>query len=155
MNRSVALSIVAPLALLFTACPSAPPKDGASPTTTVAMSAEPKASASVPTPVATFEEGTYASPHCGGRGYAREVTFDARGFTAVDLVSPCPAGTNCIWSGIVERTGTYVVSGTKVDLTITSEGRGPGVVDFPKSFVLADKAIVETSDAGSCVYSKK
>ena len=119
------------------------------------MSAGPDQSASVPVTTTSFDPGTYASPHCGERKYLREVTFDQKGFTAVDLVSPCPPNVACVWSGIVNRKGTYSIAGSRLELAIESEGAGPGGMAFPKFFMLSESAIVETSGAGSCVYSKK
>ncbi len=140
--------------LSLAACP-APTKDVETPEPDVTVSASPKESASVPATTTTFTPGTYESPHCGDRKYLREVTFDATNFTATDLVSPCPANVDCVWSGIVNRKGTYAVAGSRLELTMESETTGPGVLAFPKFFMLSENAIVETSDAGSCVYSKK
>lgn len=139
-------------ALTFTACP-APPKDGETPVSTATVSASPHESASVPVTTTTFTPGKYTSPHCGDRKYAREVTFDATSFTAADLVSPCPPNVDCVWSGIVNRKGTYAVDGSRLNLKIETETAGPGGMPFPAFFMLSERAIVETSEHGSCVYS--
>ncbi len=148
--RTLVVSLVA---LTAAGCP-APTQSAAAPTTSVLVSAGPPASASVPVATTTFEPGTYESPHCGDRKYLREVTLNAdQSFTATDFVSPCPPNVSCVWSGLDQRKGRYTVAGSRVELSVEAASRG--VAEFPASFMLSENAIVETSDAGSCVYSKK
>ncbi len=51
---------------------------------------------------------TWLGEPCGERAYPRELTFtpDFR-YHGRDLISPCPEGVTCIWSGILEYTGTW------------------------------------------------
>jgi hypothetical protein len=101
--------------------------------------------------------GTWRSMACSARKYERRITFGADGtFTADDLVSPCPPNVACIWSGIVNRKGTYARSGDTVTLTV------PGPADtraqpLPASLTLdpASKAPTERATDGSvCLYQR-
>jgi len=58
---------------------------------------------------ATFDPvGTWVGGRCSDRDYRREIRFDADySFSAIDWVAPCPRGKACIWSGIVNRSGTW------------------------------------------------
>ena len=98
-------------------------------------------------------DGTWESPSCGSRTYPRRITFaEAANFVAEDLVSPCPKGTTCVWSGIINRQGTYRVEKDTVTLTVAKTSTGPAKVEFPTSLTLdASRAPVE---AGSCVYKR-
>jgi len=52
--------------------------------------------------------GTWTSGRCSDRQYRRELQLSADNtFSAIDYVSPCPRGANCVWSGIVNRSGTW------------------------------------------------
>lgn len=72
--------------------------------------------------------GNWTSTSCGGRAYARNVRFEADGsYAGVDLISPCPPGTTCVWSGIVAYGGSWVQNGTLLQLRETGGGpTGPG-----------------------------
>jgi hypothetical protein len=102
--------------------------------------------------------GAWASPACGGRAYARKIQFNAGGaFEAQDLVSPCPPGTVCIWSGIVLNKGTYVVEGGSIKLNVAQPGVGPNARPLPAAFAIdsATSAPVETSPEGQrCAYGR-
>lgn len=59
-------------------------------------------------------EGNWTSPSCGGRSYARNLRFEVDGtYAAIDLVSPCPPGTHCVWSGMVGYNGSWSLSDPK------------------------------------------
>jgi hypothetical protein len=99
--------------------------------------------------------GTWESASCGGRAYPRHITFaDATSFTAEDLVSPCPKGTTCVWSGIINRSGIYKVEKDVIALTVSKTGNGPAKTPFPTSLTLdAGRAPVEAgSDGKPCAY---
>ena len=90
---------VAPAAEAMTAPTSSPP---------VAISAEPESKLGPPGPGV----GTYVGAACNGRSYERVVTLGSEGaIEVVDRVSPCPPGAQCVWSGIVVRSGKYSVRG--------------------------------------------
>jgi hypothetical protein len=99
--------------------------------------------------------GTWESASCGARTYPRRITFaEPASFTAEDLVSPCPKGTTCVWSGIINRSGTYKVAKDLVTLSVSKTGNGPAKTQFPESLTLdASRAPVEAgSDGKPCAY---
>lgn len=104
--------------------------------------------------------GTWLSPSCGERAYARSLTFDADGrFTAEDRVSPCPPGARCVWSGIVLRSGTFSVEGETVRLHAEEPARkGPGM-PLPDELTLTEGLVERgVGDGGvpiDCAYSKQ
>ena len=122
------------------------------------------ATATAPTTIPTIPAagpvslvGTWESASCGARAYARSLTFaDATTFSAQDLVSPCPKGTTCIWSGIITRSGTYKTEKDLVTLTVSKTGSGPAKTQFPATLSLdSNRAPVEAgSDGKPCVYKQ-
>ena len=132
------------------ATPATPPATPATPATTMQPRTPPPSTAGV---VLLSLDGTWESPSCGSRTYPRRITFaEAASFIAEDLVSPCPKGTTCVWSGIINRQGTYRVEKDTVTLTVAKTSTGPAKVEFPTSLTLdASRAPVE---AGSCVYKR-
>lgn len=102
--------------------------------------------------------GTWVSPSCGERTYARELDLAADGtFRAADLVSPCPPKVVCVWSGIVHRKGTYTVAGGKITLTPSDQG-GPQGQPFPETLGIdpATGAPFEPDNGGpACTYARK
>jgi hypothetical protein len=99
--------------------------------------------------------GTWESASCGGRAYPRHLTFaDATSFTAEDLVSPCPKGTTCVWSGIINRSGTYKVEKDVLSLTVSKTSNGPSKTQFPTSLSLdTNRTPIEAgSDGKPCAY---
>ncbi len=100
--------------------------------------------------------GTYTSPNCGARTYERKLTLNADGtFAAQDLVSPCPPGTQCVWSGIVNRQGTYTRSAD--GLTLKVDGAAPPQGQpLPEKLVIdpTTKAPAEQGSGAACVYRK-
>lgn len=115
--------------------------------------------AATPAPGGGGLYGTWKSPSCGARGYERRIYFETDGtFQAEDLVSPCPPGTVCVWSGIVVTHGTFVVTGGTVALTPKpgSGGGKPGAAELPKSLVWdAQGALSEAAADGSkCAYKR-
>ena len=140
-----------------------PTTTAATPVTTPSAMPTVPATAAAPTTVPTLPAGptnlvgTWESASCGGRAYARSLTFaDATTFTAQDLVAPCPKGTTCIWSGIITRSGTYKTEKDLVTLDIARTSNGPAKTQFPTTLTLdASRAPVEAgSDGKPCVYRR-
>lgn len=130
----------------------------ATPTTTPTVAPTATAPTSVPgtTPAAGGLAGTWESGSCGARAYARRITFtEPASFTAEDLVSPCPKGTQCIWSGIINRSGSYKTQKDIVTLTVSKTGSGPAKTQFPPSLTLdSNRVLVEAgSDGKPCAYT--
>lgn len=141
------------------ATPTTPAAPTATPSTMPTIAPTAPAPTSVPGtgPVAgaTSLVGTWESASCGARTYPRRITFaDAAAFTAEDLVSPCPKGTQCIWSGIINRSGTYKIEKDVVTLTVSKASNGPAKTQFPPSLTLdGSRAPVEAgSDGKPCAY---
>jgi hypothetical protein len=123
--------------------------------TVPATAAAPTTVPTIPTAGAGTLLGTWESASCGARAYARNLTFaDATTFTAQDLVSPCPKGTTCVWSGIITRSGTYKTQKDIVTLTVDKTSNGPAKTQFPASLTLdASRTPVEAgSDGKPCAY---
>jgi hypothetical protein len=99
--------------------------------------------------------GTWSSPSCGKRTYARKIQFGLGGnFTGMDLVSPCPPDVVCFWSGIVHRKGTYSVQESTIKLAV-SEPRTAAGQPFPTELVIdpPTQAPAEGTPEGDyCVY---
>ena len=138
--------------------PAAPPATAAPATptgpATAALPSTPLPS-TAPGVVLLNLDGTWESASCGNRAYPRRITFaEAASFTAEDLVSPCPKGTTCIWSGIINRQGTYRVEKDTITLTVAKTSSGPAKVEFPTTLTLdSSRAPVETgSDGKPCAY---
>lgn len=70
--------------------------------------------------------GSWISSNCGERAWSRVIVFDTQGrFAGQDLVSPCPKGATCIWSGVVERAGSWASVQGKVQLVLDQPGSMP------------------------------
>lgn len=93
--------------------------------------------------------GSWRSPSCGARSYPRELELLEGGrFTARDLVSPCPAGVSCMWSGIVERSGRFSVDGARLGLVVENGAAARGGQPLPESLAIEGGAPAELG----CVY---
>lgn len=140
--------------------PVPPPSSTApAPSATTPAPPPPAPSGTAPTPGGGGLYGTWKSPSCGARGYERRIYFETDGtFQSEDMVSPCPPGTVCVWSGIVVTHGTFVVTGNTVALTPKSGGGGPkpGAAELPKSLTWdAQGALSETAaDGSACAYKR-
>lgn len=74
-----------------------------------------------------FSDRRWTSAACGERAYPRELTLAAGGtYTGRDLVSPCPEGATCVWSGIIDFAGTWTQAHDLVTLEEASATAGPG-----------------------------
>lgn len=52
--------------------------------------------------------GDWTSTGCESRSYARNLYIGSNHtYAGVDLISPCPVGTECVWSGIVGFAGVW------------------------------------------------
>lgn len=72
-------------------------------------------------------EGNWTSPGCQSRSYARNIRFEAdHSYAGLDLVSPCPPGTACVWSGMVAFTGFWSIKDSKELILKELGGGGPG-----------------------------
>jgi hypothetical protein len=136
------------LLLLAIGCSPSRPND-----TTVDVPPAPSASE---TPISSQEpdlSGTWSSASCGKRAYERIITVGKGTFTAEDRVSPCPSGKACVWSGIVNRKGTW----KRVALTLALfpdeqvDGKQAGE-PFPSTLAPAGTGIED--DLG-CAYVKR
>jgi hypothetical protein len=123
---------------------------GASPTPAASGAATATLTAAPSTPT-----GKWVSPSCGARAYPRELELFADGrFTARDLVSPCPQGVSCVWSGIVERAGRFTVAGARLELAIEKGEATRGGQALPESFAIEGGAPVEESAGARCTYTR-
>lgn len=119
----------------------------------VAPKSAPVAAPMGPEPVdpmaAASAAGDWSSESCGARTYERRLHLKADGyFTAEDLVSPCPEGAQCVWSGIETRRGKWK-QGSKI-LLLREE---PSVAKMGPAFPLEldwDGRLRE----GSCEYQR-
>lgn len=124
---------------------------GTSPTSggvaTTSSAAQPVVTAAPPTPT-----GRWVSPSCGARTYPRELELFADGrFVSRDLVSPCPPGVSCVWSGVVERSGRFTVAGARLALVVEKGEAARGGQALPDSLGLDGGAPVE---GATCVYGR-
>lgn len=94
--------------------------------------------------------GDWTSPACGGRQFARNIHFDADGaYAAIDLMSPCPVGTQCLTSGLMAYEGIWSIKDDALELRDMGGTSAPG--PHPTSFRADDKGqLVESG----CPYTK-
>lgn len=108
-------------------------------------------------PAAVNVVGGWSSPSCGARTYTRTITLNEGGsFSAQDLVSPCPPGAQCIWSGIVDTTGSYSIQGTTIQLAPKPSAGRSAPQPFPTTLAIdpATQAIAEVLPDGTrCAYA--
>jgi len=162
------------LPALVAACTSGAPAGQSPPAVSTATS--PNATSAPPPPSATVAPtasttpgpapsgnssltGVWQSASCGNRKYVRTIQFDAEGtFLGRDLISPCPKGTACIWSGILDTKGKFEVRLDKISFTLEQPQGRPGVGQpFPTTMGIdrATSAPIETTEDGkSCVYTR-
>lgn len=99
--------------------------------------------------------GAWSSPRCGERKYVRELELTADGrFRSADLVSPCPKGAVCVWSGIVLRDGTFALAGDRVRLTSAAE-KSPQAKPLPSALDVVEGSLVERGPGDErCTYQR-
>ena len=126
---------------------TAPPGTTAPPSTTPGGTTTPDGSIT----------GAWRSPSCGDRTYPREIQFAADGtFQSADLVSPCPPNVACVWSGIVNRKGTFTVAAGKITLTPTEPGGAQGR-PLPTTLGIDPKTgapFEQTDGSPACTYAR-
>jgi hypothetical protein len=80
--------------------------------------------------------GLWSSESCKARAYARELSLNEDGsYTGHDLVSPCPRGAQCSWTGIVTWGGTWVRVDDTLLLMETLPPDRPGILPRPPELV--------------------
>lgn len=95
--------------------------------------------------------GDWTSPSCGGRAYARNIHFDAENsYAGIDLVSPCPTGTTCVWSGMIAYAGIWVQEGDRLKLREIGGPTGPGSPHPTEFTATVEGSLVENG----CAYSR-
>ena len=100
--------------------------------------------------------GSWSSAGCGERSYVRELTLAVDGtFVGRELVSPCPPGAHCIWSGIVDTSGTWSRQGEVVSLAFKGVEDSPGpTLAFPEQLTYTDGHLVEAGEGEGCTYQR-
>ena len=105
-------------------------------------------------PASAVLVGEWVSSSCGARQYPRHITFDDQsGFSASDLVSPCPAGVACVWSGIVVRHGRWSSDGRRVTLTVSGAPPRQGA-PFPETLELSPGPTEKDASGAICPYER-
>ena len=105
------------LSLSFAGCP--PCHTGEQPSVFVSPDAQGVPVIVDPVGAPSWPLGAWTSEPCGGRAYPRQVTFSSdHRFSARDLVSPCPPGVQCVWSGIISWGGSWRIEGDHLLLEI-------------------------------------
>ncbi len=95
--------------------------------------------------------GDWRSDACGDRVYPRELHIDADGkFSGRDLVSPCPEGVACMWSGIVELAGTWTQDDAVLTLQYSTDAQALAqATDVPTHLTVSGEGL---TDDGGCAY---
>jgi hypothetical protein len=108
-----------------------------------------------PAPVqATALQGTWTSPSCGTRPYARVLTFEASGaLHGEERISPCPPDVKCMWSGIVRWDGTWKADKDLVALAVTGPLDPRATMPPPVTLHWEDDRVVEHAHGETCVYT--
>lgn len=109
-------------------------------------------------PTPALDGATWTSASCGERTYPRTIAFATDGtFLARDLVSPCPEGAQCVWSGIVERKGTYTATADRIALVQEGNEPAPAAKALPAELQREASGAPAEVDAGGarCVYASE
>ena len=101
--------------------------------------------------------GTWQSASCGARTYTRRlILHDSGSFEAFDLVSPCPPGAVCVWSGIIRWGGTWKLEPGRVVLSVEAKDGAPLPEHRPGSLQVDTRreapVLVEDAEGASCPY---
>lgn len=145
-------SRLAVLVAAVTACDPAPTQ----PPVTTAIPTEPTPPDEPATPP-PLHGAPWESASCGERTYPRTLELREDGsFLARDLVSPCPEGATCVWSGIVERAGTYTASADRITLVRAGNEPAPAAKALPDALQREPSGAPAEVDAGGarCVYTR-
>lgn len=94
--------------------------------------------------------GQWTSKACPTRAFARNILFEDDGnYAAADLISPCPVGTQCAWSGISLYQGIWSQQGETIETRDMGGTAAAG--PHPTSFRANDRSqLVE----GGCTYDR-
>jgi hypothetical protein len=131
--------------------PPAGPTGSATPTDTAAAPTTPPPGG--PAPISL--PGRWTSPRCGERKYVRNLELlDGGTFKAEDRVSPCPPNVQCVWSGIIHRTGSWAQEGNTVKLVVDKDRNPPRGQVLPQSLEHAGAELVEVQGSERCSYTK-
>ena len=139
--------------LLLLACateapPASPLPPAADPT---AGAAEPKVDTMLGQVPGVKFIGEWTSVSCPGRSYARNLLFvDGGEFAAIDLVSPCPPGGTCVWSGLSAYAGIWKQEGDKLLLREIGSPIAPGTPHPTEVVASFDGKLVEND----CTYER-
>lgn len=129
------------------------------PTATAGPSETPVATAaSTASPATAGIDGAWTSPHCGSRTYERILTLGNGKYHARDEMAPCRPGTQCVWSGILERSGAYRIEGKELVLELEAEPSVPSIVPLPARLALDPGPVerpVGAADEPGCHYVRK
>ncbi|MEM9693757.1 MAG: hypothetical protein AAGA56_14505, partial [Myxococcota bacterium] len=88
-----------------------------------------------PAPGLTIASGSFLSAACESRSYPRHLELDLakKQLSLEDRISPCPPDVACVWSGIVERQGSFTLMAppavgepTRLEVTWKESGGGKG-----------------------------
>ncbi|MCB9796165.1 MAG: hypothetical protein H6741_26000 [Alphaproteobacteria bacterium] len=97
--------------------------------------------------------GAYSSASCHDRAYERRITLNENfTYSGQDLVSPCPPDVTCIWSGIVNFSGTWAQEAGDILLTEADAPNGDKAMARPKRLTWTDGLLTEPHPDGDCVY---
>ncbi|MFZ5481587.1 MAG: hypothetical protein ACOZNI_32795 [Myxococcota bacterium] len=96
--------------------------------------------------------GEWTSKDCPGRTYPRNLVIAPdHGYAGLDLVSPCPAGATCAWSGMVGFAGVWKIEGRTLQLREIGQPASAVQKDGPHPSELVatnEKKLAE----GDCIY---
>ncbi len=96
-------------------------------------------------------EGDWTSKPCEGRNYARNIRFETnRTYAAIDLVSPCPVGTECAWSGMTTFGGKWTIENRELLTRELGAGTAEGGPHPTKFVATMEGTLIENR----CVYEK-
>jgi hypothetical protein len=96
-------------------------------------------------------EGSWTSAGCASRTFARNITLWSDGeYAGIDLISPCPAGTTCAWSGLVTYAGIWKQEGDTLQLREIGAPFKPGAPHPTEFRATTDGKLVEND----CFYEK-
>lgn len=92
--------------------------------------------------------GCFETPSSETINWPRQLKIFNNQFELRDLVSPCPPGVICIWSGIIVRTGTIKINDGAFSLEVTKQipstqiGSPTGIFFIRDSFLLDEYGLI-------------
>ncbi len=95
--------------------------------------------------------GDWTSAPCEGRAFSRNLRFEKENaYAGRDLVSPCPPGTECVWSGIVAYAGIWKQEGNKLYLREIGSPTAAGSPHPTEVISTVDGTLLENG----CTYTR-